>query len=174
MSTYLRKNKRGLSLAVTALFLISVFMPLSDAQAFNKDAIEEMKVKLNYKKDAAAAEAPVQAYNAPAPEAKQPAQVQTPAQTPAPTAFSAEPLAPVQTASVTMIENQQAAALPALPEELNLVGSINFALENNRNIKSAEKGIKLADIKIREAKSKYEPQLSYQGVVTRMDRATVL
>lgn len=180
MSTYLRKSKKGLSLAVAALFLISVFIPLTAAQAFNKDAIEEMKVKLNYKKDAAAsvpadAQAPaaLKKDEVPAPAAVQvQAQTQTQAQTPA--ALGAEPLAPVQSAPVTVIENQQAASLPALPEELNLVGSINFALENNRNIKSAEKGIKLADIKVREAKSKYEPQLSYQGVVTRMDRATVL
>lgn len=79
----------------------------------------------------------------------------------------------IMTGTVGPIPGEPATQAPAIPG-MTLVESINAALEANRQLKSAEKNIKLADIKIREAAAKYEPNLSIQSVMTRMDQKTVI
>lgn len=166
MITIFRKHSRCLLAVLAFLFALSL-TPFSAAEAFNKDAIEEMKAKLNYRKGDARQQNAVETAAPVPPETVKNASAVEMAAPPAP-APAASPVTPAA------VEKAPETAMPAVTEELSLVGSIDFALANNRNIKSAEKGVKLAEIKVKEAKSKYEPQLSYQGVVTRMDHATVM
>ncbi len=204
MSTYFEKNRKFYAGVVVMVFVISMSVCPQYASAFNKEAIEQMKIKLNYKNPGAesvevkneacpAEKKEVSSHNSKKRTARKESkkssgkkavsEVKTqtsispveikPLETVS--AVKAEILAPAAPAVLPVAAGTQTAVIPVkLSESLDLVNSINFALENNRNLKSAEKGIKLADIKIREAKAKYDPQLSYQGILTRMDQATVM
>lgn len=57
---------------------------------------------------------------------------------------------------------------------MTLVESIRMALENNRTLKAAEKGIDIADVMVKKAHTGYQPQVNVQGVLTRTDHASVL
>ncbi len=173
-----------------ALSLAISLGPLaSGAEAFNKEAIEQMKEKLNYKKaEKTEKNSKIETVKPPAEnksevkietvkksaKADLKSEVKAEAKPEVKAGVKTEVLAPSQTAPAVKVEAQSQSGAPMAAEELDLVGSIKFALDNNRNLKAAEKGVQLADIKIREAKAKYDPQLSYQGIVTRMDQATVM
>ncbi len=204
MNIYLKKNWGSYSCAVIMIFIISICIYPRYASAFNKEAIEQMKIKLNYKKLSAE---PAEVKKEAVCEAKKELSALQPKKSAskkdnkkssvkkaAAEVKEQNPeirveVKPLNTVSAVKAEITAYSAPAVLPvgldaqpavmpvkssSNLDLISSINFALENNRNLKSAEKGVKLADIKIREAKAKYDPQLSYQGVLTRMDQATVM
>ncbi len=183
MSTYYSITKNGskkiLALAMGVAVSVTLSFQPQSASAFNKNAIEQMKIKLNYKskQDGAFVErsCAVKAQKTKASltddltaENKKNGGAETVINNNSEAVKNAVKLSAMPIVAPA-IEVKRSS-----PENLNLINSINFALENNRNIKSAEKNITLADIKIKEAGAKYEPQLSYQGILTRMDQATVM
>jgi len=57
---------------------------------------------------------------------------------------------------------------------MTLVESIKIALECNRNLKAAEKGIDIADVGVKKAHTGYQPQVNIQGILTRTDHPSVI
>jgi|GEM_PF-850208 len=167
---------------VLALMAANVCAPFQ-AGAFNQSAVDELKRKINLQKNACneaskfmndkkrEASLALTKKTQPACEDVKPATavsnpLNTTPDTQTPASYEAQ-------ATVFSLNNPQSDNFTA-EARLDLMSSIQMALDNNRNLKAAEKNIKLANVKIKEARSQYEPQLSYQGVLTRMDQATVM
>ncbi len=179
------KELHGFTLPLKGLIagasLICVFSSgMTDACAFNKTAIEDMRAKLKRSQEVKST-AEQTDKNKPgketaaekAPETDQSAAAKVKPEVPA-------ILAPANTSDALLstgeikLKGEVIEALNTNETGLSLVESINIAIESNRDLKAAEKNINLADVKVREAKSGYEPKLNIQGVLTRLNEASAI
>ncbi|HNY13439.1 MAG TPA: TolC family protein [Candidatus Wallbacteria bacterium] len=144
---------------------------ITGAFAFNKTAIEDMREKLKKSNEVKLTE---ERTKKAAPEtAPDSAAVKTKPEVPAILAPTNASDAIISTGEIKLAgEVKETAATNE--NGLTLVESINKALESNRDLKAAEKNINLADVKVREARSGYEPKLNIQGVLTRLDQPSTV
>ncbi|MEZ7890386.1 MAG: TolC family protein [Candidatus Wallbacteria bacterium] len=167
----------------TALLAFSLATAFTDnSYAVDREVIEQIRSKVNQsaqmKKDIESKKEPA----APAISSEKEKNA-APANTNAPEKESAklvktaevevtkkEPVVSEPAAAITGVGTEPVNVSKAASENaIGLLESINIALEKNRALKSTEKNISLADLKLQEADTKYLPKVNYQGTVTRTD-----